>query len=381
MCVEPHNLGEGQIVSCRNCWQCRANRVNDLVGRCIAEQTSSAAAYAVTLTYAGTGPETAMLRYRDVQLFLKRLRRKGYCVRYICAGEFGTEKGRAHWHVILFFSVVWVHPKTGAYGPAPMPVQGKGDWDLQFDRRYHWEPWDHGTVYVQRPENEYKSFAYAMKYAIKTQSEDGASRQLAMSKKPPLGHEYFNALADQHIEQGLAPRDLVYSFSNVFDPKRRRRRFLIQGTSRQNYLNRFIERWHAVHGTPHPITEELTEHLDKLARAEMADARTDGEYFAAKNQWPKYQPPSARARDSFDHEALAWDLAHVTTKKTVPMDLWDIAPVTLIDAADAGAIDITHGRYADALGDALTLTWNEGQNWWHVRDETEAERLLSWLRA
>jgi hypothetical protein len=372
VCVEPLNLGEGQLVSCRNCWQCRANRVNDLVGRCIAEQTASAASYAVTLTYAGDGPETAMLRYRDVQLMLKQLRWKGFSVRYIVAGEFGTKKGRAHWHAVLFFSCV------GPKGPMPIPRRGNGPWDIQIGRRFQWKPWPHGLVFFQQP--DYGGFAYCLKYALKDQSGAGGAGHLAMSKKPPLGDDYFRRLADQHVEQGLAPRDLSYSFSNVFDANKRRRRFLVQGKSRENYLNHFIERWELVHRTPHPITEEMTDHWDKLARADMAEALTDGEYFASKNQWPKYQPVAARARETFEQEEAWWDLVNVTTKKTVPIDLWDIVPVALIDAADLGPVDLTYGQYPDALGEALTLTWNEGENWWHVRDETQAERLLSWLR-
>lgn len=81
-----------QMVACRTCQLCRSNRVNDLVGRSFAEQCTASASYAVTLTYRGDGPETALLRYRDIQLFLKRLRKDGYTVRYICAGEYGSKK-------------------------------------------------------------------------------------------------------------------------------------------------------------------------------------------------------------------------------------------------------------------------------------------------
>ena len=79
-------------MACRNCRQCRKNRVNDLVGRCIAEQTRSKQTYAITLTYKGDGPGTAYLRYEDVQKFVKRLRSEGYTVRYIVADEYGSVK-------------------------------------------------------------------------------------------------------------------------------------------------------------------------------------------------------------------------------------------------------------------------------------------------
>lgn len=50
----------------------------------------------------------ALLYYRDVQLWLKRLRKKifkdyGEKVRYYIIGEYGTESLRPHWHCLLFF--------------------------------------------------------------------------------------------------------------------------------------------------------------------------------------------------------------------------------------------------------------------------------------
>lgn len=103
MCRTPNKLDDGTEVACRKCWQCKRNRVNDLVGRCIAESRYSAKTYAVTLTYANdAGVNAVTLVYKDVQDFLKRLRKR-YNVRYIVAGEYGTAKGRAHWHIILFF--------------------------------------------------------------------------------------------------------------------------------------------------------------------------------------------------------------------------------------------------------------------------------------
>lgn len=50
----------------------------------------------------------ALLYYRDVQLWLKRFRKKifkdyGEKVRYYVIGEYGTESLRPHWHCLLFF--------------------------------------------------------------------------------------------------------------------------------------------------------------------------------------------------------------------------------------------------------------------------------------
>lgn len=58
----------------------------------------------ITLTYNKEHvPSDGSLRYRDCQLFLKRLRSRIYPVkvRYFLVGEYG-EKGRPHYHALLF---------------------------------------------------------------------------------------------------------------------------------------------------------------------------------------------------------------------------------------------------------------------------------------
>lgn len=67
----------------------------------------------VTLTYAPEFvPESLSLEYSDFQNFMKRLRKRlsgvslgpngGYPIRFFCAGEYGGQTGRPHWHCILF---------------------------------------------------------------------------------------------------------------------------------------------------------------------------------------------------------------------------------------------------------------------------------------
>ena len=56
----------------------------------------------------GYGDTINVLRYEDVQLFLKRLREKiyrlyGQKIRYYCVGEYGPEHYRPHWHLILSY--------------------------------------------------------------------------------------------------------------------------------------------------------------------------------------------------------------------------------------------------------------------------------------
>jgi len=82
MCLTPLTLDNGQQVACKDCWQCKKRKVQDYVGRSIAESKMSTKTFAVTLTYGDDSlkehekANSVVLCYKDVQDFLKRLRKK-----------------------------------------------------------------------------------------------------------------------------------------------------------------------------------------------------------------------------------------------------------------------------------------------------------------
>lgn len=235
MCISPVRLQDGTLVACRGCRLCRDNRINDLVGRCVAEQRTSEAAFSVTLTYGGDSPNAAVLAYADVQNMLKRLRFRGFRVRYIVAGEYGTQKGRAHWHIVLFFK-----------GRVP---------EVKQEARISWEFWPHGFSYFQRP--DWKGFRYAMKYALKQSGNDGQSKALSMSKKPPLGYDFFQEMAATLVDRGLPVHGPEYSFADVVDGQGKARRFWLQGRMRELFLASYCDRWRARWSSEPPQTEFL----------------------------------------------------------------------------------------------------------------------------
>lgn len=262
MCITPCRLADGSLVACRFCWQCENNRVNDLVGRCIAEQQYSLQTFSVTLTYREDHPSAVILNYKDVQDFLKRLRRKMGVVRYIVAGEYGSKKGRAHWHIVLFFKSKEL---KRSYNP-----DDKDPWDYTLNQRIDWKPWPHGFVYFQRP--DYGGFAYAMKYALKDQAMQASSGHLAMSKKPPLGAQFFEELAQRYVDQAIAPKHLFYSFPEVLDNKRRPREFMIQGKTRENFFSSFQSKWEAQRPDQEmPWSDCFDEYQDQVAREENSE--------------------------------------------------------------------------------------------------------------
>lgn len=247
MCLTPNTLADRTLVACRGCKLCRKNRVNDLIGRCLAEQATSSGALAVTLTYAGDVPEAALLRYEDVQLFLKRLRKAGFKVRYIVAGEYGSKKGRAHWHIVLFFN-----------GKVP---------DVEMNANYvEWSFWPHGYSYFQNA--DVKGFSYILKYVLK--GEGPEAKTLSMSKKPPLGHEFFMNMAHDIVDRGLPVHSPEYSFSGIKTYQGKTRAFWLQGRMREMYLEEYCRYWQETYGNEPPLTEFLLErYLDPIARKEM----------------------------------------------------------------------------------------------------------------
>jgi hypothetical protein len=219
-----------------------------MVGRCIAESRYSKATYAVTLTYANdAGVNAVSLVYKDVQDLIKRLRKR-YKVRYICAGEYGTAKGRAHWHIILFFR-----------GEAPK---------IEEDVRVNWKYWDKGYSYFQQP--DWKGFQYVLKYVLKDTDLDSADSHLAMSKKPPLGNEFFMELAKEHVEQAVIPRSFKYKVAGVKKDNGTEKVFMMQGKTRENFMNAFKKGWIEKYGKE-PSSEFYEEWDEKNYSVEYTD--------------------------------------------------------------------------------------------------------------
>jgi hypothetical protein len=200
------------------------------------------------LTYANeAGVNAVTLVYKDVQDMMKRLRKR-YKVRYIVAGEYGTAKGRAHWHIVLFFK-----------GEAPK---------IEQDVRVDWKYWPHGFSYFQQP--DWKGFQYVLKYVLKDTDLDSADSHLAMSKKPPLGYEFFEELAKQHVEQAVLPRSYKYKIVGVRKDNGTEKVFMMQGKTRENFMNAIKIGWVEKYGKE-PSSEFYEEWDEKNYSVEYTD--------------------------------------------------------------------------------------------------------------
>lgn len=257
MCVNPGILPDGIEFACRKCWQCLEQKIDDWVGRCLAESRTAIAAHSMSLTYGRDehGNEdhfrSAWLTYSDVQKYFKLLRFDGYKFRYLVAGEYGSTKGRAHWHLIMF----WQNK---------IPPHEMG-------RNFHNKYWPHGHQFAEAVNAH--SIRYVCKYIQKDVAKDERQASLHMSKKPPLGDTYFRDLAGKYVAQGLAPQNLIYRFPEVKDKKGRPKDFYMTATTAHNFLESYKAQWAARVGGHHPNSTVIEKHDDKIARADYMPPR------------------------------------------------------------------------------------------------------------
>lgn len=292
MCTAPNTLPDGTEVGCRGCWQCNERKVDDWVGRCIAESKAALRTFSISLTYGRDEDDNvdhiraALLTYSDVQKYFKRLRKSGYVVRYFAVGEYGSTKGRAHWHLIVFYydnaavisdrrmhnAEIEVGLKRGKLLPVPASsvpeheISTRGaDGDLR-DVRFSDRHWQHGHAVWEELVDGFDAAAsravrYVCKYLLKD-SQDDASQMLGprLSKKPPLGDAWLRKRARRYVEQGLAPQDLFYSFPDVRAKDGQLKRFMLGGVSADNYLRYYVE---TLTGVPMPVWDDGTK-ADRL---------------------------------------------------------------------------------------------------------------------
>lgn len=95
-------------VPCGKCAFCLMNKRSQWMFRIHFEMKNQLnPGWFVTLTYnekyvKRTADGRLSLRFRDVQLFLKKLRKAKYEAKYVCVGEYGGETKRPHYHMLLW---------------------------------------------------------------------------------------------------------------------------------------------------------------------------------------------------------------------------------------------------------------------------------------
>lgn len=185
-------------IACGQCADCRLARSRAWAVRCLHEASLFEYNVFVTLTYSDdTLPEFGSLRYRDYQLFMKRLRKSGRKPRFYMCGEYGEENGRPHYHSILFNC--WF-PDMKAWRRSPAGFQLYRSAELE-------KLWPLGNAEIGMV--SFESAAYVARYVMKKVTGDRASSHYEvidadtgevstkvpefnrMSLKPGIGAEWY----------------------------------------------------------------------------------------------------------------------------------------------------------------------------------------------
>lgn len=278
------------------CARCRSNRVRDWVGRCLAEAQFSAGASFVTLTYGtdlavngeANNSHAQILMYSDVQKWLKRIRKAGYPLRYFVVGEYGSAKGRAHWHVLLFW--------TKRVPPVPEHATdrngGRRCWGDPFWKAGH-TSWDAVT-----PE----TIRYCVKYVLKGDADPHATRAVRLSRFPIIGAAYFEEWARRHVEQRLPLRSRFYTVPGSLDPTTRKHwNYWMNNATVKYVVASYLRQWREQYGTFPPFSELVEKYEDSLAKPVGLKLAGPAAYGLRP-----YEKPPGGAAVSFDEKLNVW---------------------------------------------------------------------------
>jgi hypothetical protein len=202
-------------IPCGQCIGCRLAYSRQWADRCMLELGYHEQSWFVTLTYddanlplsetvdqdTGEIVNTATLVKRDVQLFMKRLRKNyknlGYDnqIRYFIAGEYGSQTYRPHYHAILF----------GLHLDDLTLYKQSSEGYNYYNSKFLNKCWQKGHVVVGKV--NWDTCAYTARYIMKKQYGDAAKvyekyaiqpEFTTMSLKPAIGRSYF----DEKVAEG-----------------------------------------------------------------------------------------------------------------------------------------------------------------------------------
>lgn len=225
-------------VPCGHCVGCRLDKSRQWADRMMLELDHSKTAIFVTLTYdplnvpvacaLDDGSVLFTLNKRDVQLFMKRLRRTfdGREIRFYLAGEYGSQTHRPHYHVILFGLSLLDFPDI-------KPVSKNSFGQFLYSSQKMYEIWKLGNVALA--EVSWQTCAYVARYCVKKLGDDvsrdtfesfGVEPEFAlMSRKPGIAGYYAIEHPDlierskQYFSDpnGASPRTSCQTPKFVFD--------------------------------------------------------------------------------------------------------------------------------------------------------------------
>jgi hypothetical protein len=173
-------------IPCGQCISCRLDYAREWATRCVLESSQYENNCFLTLTYDDDHLGDNRLRYRDFQLFMKKLRKlQNEPIGFMVTGEYGERTKRAHWHAIIFN---W----------RPRDAQKKYITDLNcqvYESETLNKTWGNGIA--EFGDVTFQSAAYVARYSIKKLThKDESDFYKPIHKKSSL-----HAIGKKYIEQ------------------------------------------------------------------------------------------------------------------------------------------------------------------------------------
>lgn len=191
-CTSPV-IVRGDTFPCGKCVNCRARSRQEWVFRLRMEYKSCDFGLFVTLTYDDDHLPLDGVSVRDVQLFLKRLRKSfnSRVLRYFIVSEYGDDRNtaRPHYHALLFFS------------------QHNRDYGIYDTIEKAWQ-----NGFVQFGEIEEGSIVYCTKYCLKgSDVPEGKNKNFRLLSKMHggVGVDYIERLHDYHLQRLDQPHQVT----------------------------------------------------------------------------------------------------------------------------------------------------------------------------
>jgi hypothetical protein len=353
----------------------------------------------MTLTYAQrndsiAGAKAVTIVYADVQQFLKNLR-KDYKVRFICASEYGSKRGRAHHHIVLFWGKR-TDGKTGKGYEYP-------DWEKEYNdfvkkwhkenknkempevyksgNCFHWPKWSHGHVHFENG-IAHEKFAYAMKYTFKDMDQRSTKNELRMSLKPILGWEYFDALAQEYVDQGLKPKHWQYWFREFRDKYGKIRKYSMTRTLKQRFKEAVQTKWKQKYGKDWPhLGEPWGPKWGGELQCDLFDYESNDIEYTKQHAWPHLGHPDPKRPISHGAWGInipeeikgMWQVDDKKAKYASPFKWEKKEKETIYTEGKIRGIDVTMAENEDGI----TVAYNGEEGWqeWHDVPDAVIEEI------
>lgn len=182
------------LMPCGQCIGCKLERSRQWAVRIVQEMRVHSESAFLTLTYSDAAlPGNGSLVLRDLQLFMKRLRKQRPTgLRFYACGEYGESTGRPHYHVLLL--------NTGFPDRVFWKKSGEHNLYVSAELSKLWSSGDHFIGDVS-----FRSAAYVARYCTKKITGPLAEAHYrgrtpefsVMSRRPGLGYEWFRRYGEQ----------------------------------------------------------------------------------------------------------------------------------------------------------------------------------------